>query len=259
MDMEHLINRPIAHRALHDETKPENTLAAIQAAIDKGYAIEGDLRLTNEGKLLWFHDGSLRRLTNWEVNIKTEELTEIKRKRIKLAGTDQHIPTLEEVLELVDGRVPLLIEIRTRGWYGLAFSTSEEARRTFELLSQALKKYRDKGPAYVQSFCPEMLQYKSFDEVGKMTKVGLLIPAFSVATVPLYTKLVKRDYDFYAVEKRGLTNKMVANLRQRGDNKIVLAWTIRNYNEESIILNEAKVDNIIFENYEPNINISKGK
>ena len=104
--------RPIAHRALHDVNagRPENSRAAIEAAIRAGYGIEIDIQRSSDGVAMVFHDYTLDRLAEATGPIATRTAAELGQLRLK--GNDEGIPTLSEVLELVDGRVPLLIEVK---------------------------------------------------------------------------------------------------------------------------------------------------
>lgn len=99
-----------AHRGLHGRGIPENSLAAFEAACAAGYGIELDVQLSRDGVVMVFHDYTLTRMTGREqklCELSCEELT-----AISLADSDQKIPTFAQVLELVDGRVPLLIELK---------------------------------------------------------------------------------------------------------------------------------------------------
>ena len=108
--------RLVAHRGLHDSAKgvPENSLAAFQLAIERGHAIELDLRITADRQVVVFHDSTLERMTGVPGQVDRWVLADLK--KLRLLGTEQCIPTLDEMLELVNGQVPLLIEIkRDRG------------------------------------------------------------------------------------------------------------------------------------------------
>lgn len=101
-----------AHRGLWDTAAdiPENSLAAFAAAADAGYAIELDIHLTKDGQIIVFHDDTTDRMCGAHFIIEQtgwETLSEL-----QLDGTAEHIPLLSEVLSLVDGRVPLLIELK---------------------------------------------------------------------------------------------------------------------------------------------------
>ena len=102
--------RPYAHRGLWSEGLPENSLAAFKAAVDAGFGIELDVQLSSDGTVMVFHDYTLDRVCGREGLL--TDLTEAELAAIPLMGTAQTIPTLAQVLELVDGRVPLLIELK---------------------------------------------------------------------------------------------------------------------------------------------------
>lgn len=130
----------IAHRGLHNIDKgiPENSLSAFKNACKKGLAIELDVRLTKDGRVVVFHDKSLKRMCG--VDSEISEFTYEQLLAFKLKDTDEKIPLLSQVLKLVKGRVPLLIEIK--GGQGLF----DLEKRTYHLL----KKYD--GDYAVQSF-----------------------------------------------------------------------------------------------------------
>lgn len=99
-----------AHRGLHGGGVPENSLEAFELACQSGYGIELDIQLSADGEVMVFHDGTLNRMTG--VDKKLSELTASELSELRLAGTEQKIPTFREVLLLVDGRVPLLVELK---------------------------------------------------------------------------------------------------------------------------------------------------
>lgn len=105
-------NRNIAHRGFHNKEKgiPENSLSAFCEAIAQDFAIETDIHITADGEVVVFHDNTLERMCF--ADIKTEDLTLSEIREYRLLGTDQRIPTLKEVLALVEGRVPLVIEFK---------------------------------------------------------------------------------------------------------------------------------------------------
>ena len=99
-----------AHRGLHDENLPENSMAAFQAALDHGYGIELDLHLLRDGNLAVMHDSGLKRTTGADGII--EDLTTAELKNYRLNGTEETIPTFQQVLDLYDGKAPLVIELK---------------------------------------------------------------------------------------------------------------------------------------------------
>lgn len=141
----------IAHRGLHNinEGVPENSLSAFENACKKGLAIELDVRLTKDGKVVVFHDKNLKRMCGVDANV--SDFTYEQLSAFKLKDTNEKIPLLSQTLKLVKGRVPLLIEIK--GEQGLF----DIEKRTYNLL----RKY--KGKVAVQSFSPmSMLWFRIF-------------------------------------------------------------------------------------------------
>jgi len=109
-----LLTRPIAHRGLHHlPDRPENSLAAFQAAIDHNYAIELDVHLLADGHPVVFHDHTLLRMTGIDRPIAA--LTAAEARATRLLDSAEPIPLLEDVLALVASRVPLLIETKSHG------------------------------------------------------------------------------------------------------------------------------------------------
>lgn len=105
-----LLGWSYAHRGLHDEERPENSMAAFRAALDAGYGIELDLHLLADGNLGVMHDASLKRTAG--ADVKMEALTTPELKNYRLCGTEETIPEFRQVLELFDGKAPLIIELK---------------------------------------------------------------------------------------------------------------------------------------------------
>lgn len=101
-----------AHRGLHDNSSdaPENSLRAFQKAVDAGFGIEMDVQLSKDGVPVVFHDYTLKRICSEEG--KVEQYTFEELQQFPLCGTDQRIPKFEDVLKLVNGRVPLIVELK---------------------------------------------------------------------------------------------------------------------------------------------------
>ena len=117
-----LTNRPApmpkvyyAHRGLHDNGSdaPENTLAAFRKAVEHGYGIELDVQLTKDDRVVVAHDMHLNRICGVDQTI--DSLTYGELLQYRVCGSDQQIPLFSDVLALVDGRVPLIVEIKMKG------------------------------------------------------------------------------------------------------------------------------------------------
>ena len=109
-DMEKYKNVYYAHRGLHNKDRAENSMSAFRAAVEAGYGIELDVRLSKDGKLVVFHDDTLDRVCGREgkvIDFTADELA-----GFKLNGTSDGIPLFTDVLSIVDGKIPLLVEIK---------------------------------------------------------------------------------------------------------------------------------------------------
>lgn len=107
-----LIALPFAHRGLHGAGRIENSRAAITAAIERGHGIELDVQASADGDAFVIHDDELDRLADGSGPLAARRSADLV--RIRLAGSDETVPKLTEILELIAGRVPLLIEVKAR-------------------------------------------------------------------------------------------------------------------------------------------------
>ena len=135
-----------AHRGLHGDGKPENSMAAFRAAKDGGFGIEFDLHLLKDGNLGVMHDSNLFRTTGEEGRM--EDLTTEDLCRYHLGGTEETIPQFSQVLELFDGKAPLIIELK---------SVDSNFARLAETACRQLEGY--KGPYCLESFDPRVVRW----------------------------------------------------------------------------------------------------
>lgn len=143
-----LTARPVAHRGLHDAGagRLENTLPAAAAAVARGFAIEVDLQLAADGEAVVFHDDTLDRLAAASGPVKARTAAELA--GIPLKGTDARIPRLDELLAVVAGRVPLVLELKT-DW------SRKPAPPLVGRVAAAIAGYA--GPIALMSFDPEIV------------------------------------------------------------------------------------------------------
>ncbi|HEU4929511.1 MAG TPA: glycerophosphodiester phosphodiesterase family protein [Candidatus Krumholzibacteria bacterium] len=245
-----LLHHPIAHRGLHDVAHAivENSLPAFWAAARAEYPIELDVRLLADGEVVVFHDRELDRLTAATGAIATRTSKELSKITLSDASTgddpkreDARIPLLRDVLDLVAGATPLLIEIKNEGDAG-ALETATAA---------ALLKY--KGPFVIQSFNPDTLVWWREHAPGVVR--GLLAGDFRYEPVDDETRrrlqnmedLDRCAPDFIGYDIRLLPLERVA--RERSAGRPVIGWTARSRDEAERAL--AYVDNIIFEGFDP--------
>lgn len=238
---------PLAHRALHDRAagRPENSRAAVQAAVAAGYGIEIDLQLSSDGVAMVFHDETLDRLTaetGWVNRRTAADLGQI-----RLRDATDGIPTLAEVLALVAGRVPLLIEIKDQTL------TPDGRIGPLEAATVAALAGYD-GPVALMSFNP--------DSVAELARLAPHLPRGLTTGsydpegyAPLPADLCDRlreipDYDrteasFLSHEAADLARPRVADLKRQG--AAILCWTIRSPLAEAEARRHAQ--NITFEGY----------
>lgn len=142
MRLNWLTAQPIAHRGLHDGASAiENTASAFQAAIDGGFAIETDVQITADGEAMVHHDFALGRLTLGSRQLAA--MTAAGLKEVPFKATSDRMMTLRELCEFVNGRVPLLVELKSR---------FDGDLRLVQRAAEIVKRYS--GPAALMSFDP---------------------------------------------------------------------------------------------------------
>lgn len=238
---------PIAHRAYHDlgAGRPENSQAAIRAAISAGYGIEIDIQPSADGVPMVFHDYTLERLTDETGPIALRDASALASTQLK--GAVEGIPTLREVLSLIGGQVPLLIEIKDQdGAMGENVGALEDA------VARDLAGYS--GPVAVMSFNPHSVA--AVAEAAPNLPRGLTTSRYSAHHYPTLRSEVRRRLrqipdlervgaSFISHEARDLDSPHVAHVKASG--LPILCWTIRSPEAETKAREVA--DNITFEGY----------
>jgi len=238
---------PLAHRALHDRAQGriENSAGAIAAAVAAGYGIEIDLQLSSDGLAMVFHDEKLDRLTLEQGPVAARTADELG--RIRLADSTDTIPTLPQVLALVGGKVPLLIEIKDQS---LSMGPTDGRLETATAL--ALDGYP--GPVAVMSFNPTVIHHMA--RLAPHVPRGITTSAYDPADwAPLSEAICNRlreipDYDatgasFVSHEASDLSRPRLNELKAMG--AAILCWTIRSPDQEAQARRFA--DNVTFEGY----------
>ncbi len=211
-----LTNLVIAHRGVHDNiTIPENSLLAFQEAIKKKYPIELDIQITKDNNLVIFHDDNLKRMTGLDKDIQETSYSEIK--KLYLKNTKEKIPTFQEVLQLVNGKVILDIEIKN----------TKKKKEIIELILKALENY--KGKVLLKSFNPNII--KKIKKQTTKYPLGILVTdnyhkflanfAYKTKLIFKYIKYIKPD--FIAINKKMLTNNFYKKMK---DQYFIFIWTI---------------------------------
>ena len=240
-DYSSLMGFHYAHRGLFNNSSnaPENSLNAFKCAVEHGYGIEFDVQLSKDGIPVVFHDASLKRMCNTDGNVWEFTLKELK--ELRLGGSNQTIPTLTEVLDCINGKVPVIIE------YKLDIASTDVCRKANKLL----KNY--KGIYCIESFHPFALiwyRFKRPDIVrGQLSMEYLKDEVFKGK--PLYTLLsllftnVMTRPDFIAYKHSDASNLSFRICRKLG--AMSFAWTIRSKKEYENVAD--KFDMFIFDSF----------
>ena len=238
-----LRNWSYAHRGLHNDRRPENSMAAFQAAVEAGFGIELDIHLMKDGKLAVLHDASLKRTAGADVKI--EDLCAEDLENYRLIGTDEKIPLFSSVLEMVGGKVPLVVELKCE-------------RSNFNALCSAacelLEQYQ--GIYCVESFDPRCVLWLKQNRpdlvrgqlAQRYTRKDNTIPGILRFALRnnLLNFVTKPDFVAYRYgERMNFANFICRKLWSMQG----VSWTIRSEKEYDIAVAEGWIP--IFENFIP--------
>lgn len=226
-------NKFIAHRGLHTDLIPENSLLSFQKALEKDYSIEFDLTITKDEKVVVFHDDNLFRLCGVNKNIEEVEYSYLK--ELKLLNSEETVPLFEDLLSFINGKIELIIEIKKHNTIGVLENT----------VIKLLENY--KGKYFICSFDKKILLW--FRKNYPNLKIGLIFES-SPKKFQKYNKVLflykyfKVKPDFISLEYKLLNSSIYKFCRNK--NIKLLTWTIKNKEEFEKIRN--KVNGVIFEN-----------
>jgi glycerophosphoryl diester phosphodiesterase len=239
---ERLFHPPIAHRGLWSPAgPPENSLAAFQAACAAGYGIELDVQLSADGEAMVFHDDKLERMTGAAGRLHDRSAAELS--ELRLAGTDEKIPTLLETLAVVGHRAMVHVELKTP--YG---EVGPLEQRVHEVIAD------HNGPLCVIGFNP----YSHAWFANRYPGVLRGLDSYSYAKAPQMTDAQRRSFadlehveiarpHFLALGLDMLPSPKAQALREKG--MPVVAWTVREPAQWDAIKDGC--DNLIFEGFAP--------
>lgn len=234
-DLSWLTARPIAHRGFHDLNRRrwENTLSAFDAAIERGFAIECDLHLSKDGVPVVFHDLEMKRLTGEQGSVVAYTAAELR--RLRVGGTDDHVPTLEEMLEGVAGQVPLVIELK-----GMQAHDDGLAAKTGALLAAY------DGPAAIMSFNHAHIRRFASDAPG--IPAGLTAFGAQPEHLEGHFSMLAHNIGFVSFHALDLPNPFTVMLREELSLPVI-TWTVRD--RASFELTMAHADQMTFEGFDP--------
>ena len=249
-DISPLMGFDYAHRGLWNtndagpDNRPENSLAAFRAAVKKGYGVEMDVHLTKDGQLVVHHDDSLKRLTGVDIQIADSTLAEIRACKLP---NGEPVPTYDEVLEVVAGRIPMIVEVKVeKGNHAALAKTVYERMKRYD------------GPWCMESFSPNAVKWfrlnapeiirgqLAFDNAGKGKTAFLFWRNIGIASM---LQNVAARPDFVAFEAKSVKWHSLPIHLLRLMKPWFVAWTVRS--QADMDKNRTKWDLQIFEKFEP--------
>ena len=192
-----------AHRGLFDNESdaPENSLAAFEKAVDAGYGIEMDVQLTKDNKLVVFHDATLKRMCGAEGNVWDYTLEELQ--QFRLAKSGERIPAFEEVLNLVAGRVPLIVEYKLDRPLTLVCELGNELLRQYQG-DYCIESFHPFALMWYKKHRPDVLRGQLSGNLARETKNPKNQKIYTLVTY-LLTNVLTRP-DFIAYDHRYVNN-----------------------------------------------------
>lgn len=244
-DLGRLLGWDYAHRGLWNDKLPENSLSAFRAAVEKGFGIELDVHLTADGQLIVHHDDSLKRMCGPDKKITQTTLAQIR--ALRLLGTDEVVPTFDEVLEVVGGKVPLIVEVKVE-------------KGNHAPLCQAVyeRMQRYDGPWCMESFQPQAVEWfrrnapeiirgqLAFSRIGKGK--GWQGKLLNLGIASLIQNVIARP-DFVSFEASSERWSTLSMQVMRLVRPWLAAWTVRSQKEMDKL--RGLYDMQIFEGFVP--------
>ena len=233
-DISWLTRLPIAHRGYHDMNgaRWENTLSAFGAAIENGYAIECDVHLSSDGVPVVFHDDSLQRLTGGEGFVHGRTAADLA--QMKIGGTEDHVPTLAEMLALVRGRAPLVIELK---------GTEGKDEGLVAAVARALSGYS--GEAAIMSFDHWLVRQFAAEAPG--IPAGLTAHGRTIRDLEAHFSMLAHPISFVSFGVMDLPNPFVSFVREKLAMPVI-TWTVRDEWAREVTL--AHADQMTFEGFQ---------
>lgn len=234
-DIGWITERPIAHRGYHDlnHERWENTLSAFKAAKDHGFGIECDVHMTADNVPLVFHDNDLRRLTGAEGAIWQKTRAEMQ--SLRIGGTKDAPPTLEQMLDLVDGKVPIVIELKGIPGYD---------NDLVPAVARMLDKY--KGPVAIMSFDHWLIRL--FPQYAGQIPCGLTALGTTDKDFEGHFSMLGYGIDFVSYCLAHMPNPFITYVRERLDMPVI-TWTVRD--EAAVKATFEYGDQMTFEGFDP--------
>lgn len=237
-----------AHRGLFDNMTdaPENSRKAFEKAVEKGFGIELDVQLTKDNVPVVFHDFTLKRVCGVEGHV--HDFTYDELQKYHLMNSDETIPTFPEVLEIIDGRVPMIVELK------MHFLEFDCCRRAAESLDgykgdYVIESFNPLALCWYRNVHPEVVRGQLSENFFKDKSVPKPARPFCYLLSLLLSNFATKP-DFIAYNhhcKSNISFKLCRSLFK----PVTAAWTIRS--QEDIEKASDSFDVFIFENFVPEI------
>ena len=232
-----------AHRGLHNESRPENSMSAFKAALDHGYGVELDVHLLKDGTLAVFHDDKLIRVTGQEGRVC--DLTAEQLKDYHLCGTEETIPTFRDVLDLFAGKVPLIVELKADN--GNCAALTDAACRMLDSYQgpYCMESFDPRCVLWLKKYRPDMIRGQLAENF--FASKGKLSPVIKwLLTAHLFNIATKPDFVAYKFQDRKRPGTQLCRKLHKLQG---VTWTIKTQEDLDTAVAEGWIP--IFEGFEP--------
>ncbi|CAN7411826.1 glycerophosphodiester phosphodiesterase [Pararhizobium sp. LjRoot235] len=238
-DLSWLTAQPIAHRGYHDMNHAiwENTLSAFSRAVENGFAIECDLQYTADSVPVVFHDDDMQRLCGIKGDIREKTAGELG--LVAIGGTADKVPTLGQLLRLVKGRVPLILELKGRKGDDEGFA---------DAVLETLEGYE--GHVALMSFDHWLL--KDLKALDPPYPLGLTAEGARPETFFIHEEAMQLGLDFISYHYGHLPNSFIDKERTLG--RPIITWTVRD--QAAVDHTYSHADQMTFEGFDPRERLS---
>lgn len=232
-----------AHRGLHDNESqaPENSMAAFRKAVEAGYGIELDVQLTKDMVPVIFHDETLKRVCGAEGKVFDYTYEELQ--QFRLCNSQERIPMLEEFLQMVAGRVPLIIEIKAYGRAAQVCKAADELIAKYQGV-YCIESFDPRAVAWYRKHRPEVIRGQlssNFRKSERKENLGMFFIHYLLANCYCKPDFIAYDHHY----KKNLSRRLACNLY----GALSVAWTIRSQAELDEARDEFSL--FIFEKFRP--------
>lgn len=232
-----------AHRGLHSEDCPENSMAAFRKALESGYGIELDIHLLRDGNLAVIHDSSLKRTAGADIRI--EDLCTEDLKHYKLGHTEETIPEFQQVLDLFSGKAPLIVELKSAGNNYAALTEAACNLLSSYTGPYCLESFDPRCIGWLRKHRPELIRGQLAENFLR-SKGPLPLVLKGIMTFQIANFLTLPDFVAYKFSDRKNLGNLLARKLWKAQG---VSWTLKTQEEYETAVKEGWLP--IFENFQP--------